>query len=186
MKVTKRDIADISLVWIALYFVPYLFNYAVQAVFVIFEVLRLNSFTDLSMAGSPGYSRFYAVFFAVGQFCVMAAFFWFLLFKRNYILNRLFPGSEQNTLELSDDMPVKLADYSFWITIFGLFTSIQSGVKLVSGLLRAIDTSKTIGMNIANIGKYNIPEIIAVILSVLVIWKAGTISKLLNRINEQK
>jgi len=109
----------------------------------------------------------------------MAAFFWFLLFKRHIVLNRLFPGSDEKTLELPDHSVTQLTDYSFWVTLFGLFTGIQSGIKLVSGLLRWVNTSQAIGMYFQNILKYHGADILAVIVSVLVIWKANKIADML-------
>ncbi len=43
MNITKRDIADISLVGIAFHFVPYLFGYAIQAIYAMCEFLRPES-----------------------------------------------------------------------------------------------------------------------------------------------
>jgi len=179
MNITKRDIADISLVGIAFHFVPYLFGYAIHVIYAICEFLRSEA------EGVPGYSfttlfgKGSSVFIAVGEFCVMAAFFWFLLFKRHIVLNRLFPGSDEKTLELPDHSVTQLTDYSFWVTLFGLFTGIQSGIKLVSGLLRWVNTSQAIGMYFQNILKYHGADILAVIVSVLVIWKANKIADML-------
>jgi len=180
MNITKRDIADISLVGIAFHFVPYLFGYALHAVYVICESLRPE-------AEVPGYqvSRLIgkgrAVFIVGGEFCVMAAFFWFLLFKRHIVLNRLFPGSDEKTLELPDHSVTQLTDYSFWVTLFGLFTGIHSGIKLASGLLTCVKTSDAIGVYFQNIGKYHGADILSVIISVLVIWKAKRIADMLRR-----
>jgi hypothetical protein len=176
MKVTKSDIADVSLVWIAFHFVPYLFNYAIYA---IFEILRVNPYAGLPMGAAPVYSRIYSVFIAFGQFGVIAAFFWFLLFKRNLILDLLFPGSEDKALELSGDSTEKLTDYSFWITIFGLFTAIHSGIKCLSGIPRCID--KSISVFFLNVWHNESVDILAFVFAVAVIWKAKSIASMLNR-----
>ena len=178
MKVTKRDIADISLVWIAFHFIPYLFNYAIYAL-----VHLVQPKPPDSLFTHPAESKWFGFFSSIGQFCVVAAFFWFLLFKRHIILNRLFPDSETKTLDLHDDSAVKLTDYSFWITIFGLFTAIQSGIKFISGTLRCID--KSIGEFFQNMWKYNSMNILAVVLAVVVIWKANSIATMLNHMKTQ-
>lgn len=180
MKVTKRDIADISLVWIAFHFIPYLFNYAIHALFSLFKPAP-----PASVFTYPIENKWFQLSISLGQFCVMAAFFWFLLFKRHIILNRLFPDSETKTLDLHDDSAVKLTDYSFWITIFGLFTAIQSGIKFISGTLRCIDTDKRIGVFFQNMWKYNSMHILAVVLAVAVIWKANSIATMLNHTKTQ-
>ena len=174
MKVTKRDIADISLVWIAFSFIPYLFNYAIYALVHLCLPDRTNA---LFMTAAQ--SKWFQFFASVGQFCIMAAFFWFLLFKRNLVLNRLFPGSEDKALEVSGDSTEKLTDYSFWITIFGLFTAIGSGIKCLSGVLRCID--KSIGVFFQNVWQYESVDILAFVLAVVVIWKAKSIASMLNR-----
>jgi hypothetical protein len=181
MNITKRDIADISLVVIALHFVSYLFHLAIYAIYAICEFLRPEA------EGVPGYSvttmfgKGSSVFVSVGQFCVMAAFFWLLLFKRHIVLDRLFPGSDEKTLELPDHSVTQLTDYSFWITLFGLFTGIHAGIKLLSGLLRWVNTSQAIGVYFQNIWKYHGTDILSVIVSVVVIWKAKRIADMLRR-----
>ena len=174
MKVTKRDIADISLVWIAFHFIPYLFNYAIVA---LVHLCRPEPSNTLFTTEA---SRF-QFFAAIGQFGVMAAFFWFLLFKRNLILNRLFPGSEDKALELSGDSTEKLTDYSFWIIIFGLFTAIGSGIKFISGIPRCIETNKGIGAFYQNLWHYQSENIFAFALAAFIIWKAKSIASMLNR-----
>lgn len=174
MKVTKRDIADISLVWIAFRFIPYLFNYAIAAIVHLCLPDRTNA---LFMTAAQ--SKWFQFLGSVGQFCIMAAFFWFLLFKRNLVLNLLFPGSEDKALELSGDSTEKLTDYSFWIIIFGLFTAIGSGIKCLSGIPRCMD--KSIGVFFQNVWQYESVNILAFALAVVVIWKAKSIASMLNR-----
>lgn len=176
MKVTKRDIADISLVWIAFHFVPYLFNYAI---YTLVYLCQPNPPDTLFITTSS--SKWFQVFVSFGQFCVIAAFFWFLLFKRNIVLNLLFPGSEDKTLELSGDSTEKLTDYSFWITIFGLFTAIYSGIKCLSGIPKCIETDKGIGAFFINVWRYESVNILAFVLAIVVIWKAESIASMLNR-----
>ena len=178
MKVTKRDIADISLVWIAFHFIPYLFNYAIYALVYLFQPESPNSIFSTTASG-----KWFQSFVGVGQFGVTAAFFWFLLFKRNLVLNLLFPGSEDKALELSGDSTEKLTDYSFWITIFGLFTTINSGIKCISGIPRCLDTNKGIEAFFQNLWQYESQDIFALALGITVIWKAKSIASILNRIN---
>ena len=177
MNITKRDIADVSLVGIAFHFVPYLFGYAIYAIYDLCVFLRpareIPGYQNVTTGLGKG------MFIGVGQFCVMAAIFWFLLFKRHVVLNRLFPSSDEKTLELPDHSVTQLTDYSFWVTLFGLFTGIQSGIKLVSGLLRWVNTSQGIGVYFQSIWKYHGTDILSVIVAVLVIWKANRISEML-------
>jgi hypothetical protein len=173
MKVTKRDIADISLVWIAFHFIPYLFNYAIYVLVYLSQPDPPN--TLFTAAANSKWFQFYA---SVGQFGIMAAFFWFLLFKRNLILDLLFPGSEDKALEIAGDSTEKLTDYSFWITIFGLFTAIYSGIKFLSGIPRCIDNS--IDVFFQNVWHNESVDILALGLAAVVIWKAKSIATMLN------
>ncbi len=175
MKVTKRDIADVSLVWLAFHFIPYVFNYAVYAIVYLFQSRQANTFA------TEANSFWFQFLVGVGQFGVMAAFFWFLLFKRNLILNLLFPGSEDKTLELPGDSTEKLTDYSFWITIFGLFTAVNSGIKCLSGIPRCMD--RNIGEFFQKVWNNESVNILALALAVVVIWKAKSIASMIkNRI----
>ncbi len=182
MNITKRDIADISLVWIAFRFIPYLSNYAVEAVV---EVLRPDPYAGIPMAAGPGYSKVYYVLIAVGRFCVMAAFFWFLLFKRSIVLDRLFPRSDEKTLELPDHSAARLTDYSFWIIIFGLFAGIHSGILLISNFFSALTSSKGSMGYFQFVWTYGGQYIISVIISVLVIWKANEIASFLRHFSDK-
>ena len=165
MKVTKRDIADISLVWIALSFIPYLFNYAISTLvsLCLYEPSNTLFSTPASM---------FQLFVGFGQLCIMFAFFWILLFKRNLILNLLFPGSEDKALELS-------GDYSFWIKIFGLYIGLHSGIQLISNLFRLAGISRGGQSYFTFIWSHCGTYIITFIFSVLVIWKAQVIAKYL-------
>ncbi len=186
MNITKRDIADISLVWIAFHFVPYLFNYAIYAIYSIYEFLRPEAETPGSQMFTGGFGNGSSVFISVGQFFVMAAFFWLLLFKREIILNRLFPNSNEKTLALSDHSVTRLTDYSFWITICGLFIGIHSGIKLISGLFRVISTNNKSVSYFEFIWPHCGPHMVSVVLSVLLIWKANDIAKLLTHIGKNE
>ena len=178
MNMTKRDIADISLVWIAFHFVPYLFNYAIYTLVYLFQP---DPSDGIFMTGAAN-SKWFQFFNSFGVFCIMAAFFWFLLFKRNLILNRLFPGSEDKALELSGDSTEKLTDYSFWITIFGLFTAIHSGIKFLAGIPGSA-INRGIVVFFQKVWQNESMNIIAFALAVIVIWKAQKIAKLLKRLH---
>ncbi len=184
MNITKRDIADISLVWIAFYFLPYLFNYAIHAIYAICEFLRPEAEVPGSPIAISGFSKGPSVFIGVGQFSVMAAFLWFLLFKRKMVLDRLFPRSDEKTLELPGHSVARLTDYSFWITIFGLFTGIHSGIQLISNFFRVISTSNNSMSYFQYFWSYCGLHVVSVILSVLVIWKANEIANFLSRLNK--
>ncbi len=185
MNITKRDIADISLVWIALRFVPWLLNHAVYAIYAVCEFLRPTA----EAPGPQGFSQVtigvfdngLSVFKTVGQFCILAAFFWFLLFKRDKVLNWLFPNSDQKTLALSDDSVLRLTEYSFWITLFGLFTGIQAGVNLISNLTRAFGPHNNSTGDFAFFWSLCGLHILSVILAALILWKAETIAAFLKR-----
>jgi len=174
MKITKRDIADISLVWIAFSFVPYLFNYANTTLFYLFQPESSNI-----IFSTPAISKWVQFFASFCQLGIMAAFLWFLLFKRNLILNFLFPNSEDKTLELSADSTEKLTDYSFWIKIFGLYLGLHSGIQLISNLFRVFGTNRAGEGYFTFIWSRCGAYIISFVLSVVVIWKAREIAKFL-------
>jgi hypothetical protein len=185
MNITKRDIADISLVWIALHFVPWLLNHAVYAIYAVCEFLRPTAEAPgpqgFSQVNIGVFSNGLSVFNIVGQFCVLAAFFWFLLFKREYILDRLFPNSDEKTLALSPDSAMRLTEYSFWITLFGLFTGIHAGINLISNLTRVLGGHNNSMGHFAWFWSLCGLHIVSVILSALVLWKAEKIADFFDR-----
>ena len=185
MNITKRDLADISLVCIAFHFVPYLFNYTVYALYTLYDFLRPEAESPPgTQTITTGFDRGSSVVISTGQLCVMAVFFWFLLFKREMVLNRLFPNSEEKTLALSDQTVERLTDYSFWIVICGLFTGIHAGVELISSLFRVIGRNNFMSFFEfvwINWGQH----IMSVVLSILIIWKANGIAKFIRRIGNK-
>jgi hypothetical protein len=179
MNMTKRDVADISLVWITLYIVPYLFQYAIYTIYEICEFLRTQ--TEDSNVTTYGPNQGLSMFVSIGQFGLMAALFCLILFKRRLLLDLMFPGSEKKTLVLPDDSAIRLTDYSFWTRLFGLFIGMRSGIKLLSELLRLISPSSVKGDYFVYLLSHQGVHIVSVFLSVLVIWKAERISDLLSR-----
>jgi len=121
------------------------------------------------------------MFVSIGQFGLMTALFCLILFKRNLLLDLLFPGSDKKTLALPDDSAIRLTDYSFWARLFGLFIGMRSGIKLVSELLRLISPSSIKGNYFVYLLSHQGVHTVSVVLSVLIIWKADKISDLLSR-----
>ena len=76
---------------------------------------------------------------------------------------------------------MRLTEYSFWITLFGLFTGIHAGINLISNLTRALGVHNNSMGHFAYFWSLCGLHIVSVILSALVLWKAEKIAEFFDR-----
>ena len=172
--ITKRDIADISLVWISLCLVPYLFNFVAVA---IYEIASADNIYG------EGSIKVLYVLVSFLRIALTFAILWFTVYKRSFLLDILFPDAQEKNFELSKDSAVTLTDYSFWIKIFGLYIGLRSGIQLISNLFRVFGIKPSGQSYFTFVWSYCGTYIITFILSVFVIWKAREIAKYLKRLD---
>ena len=164
MKMTKRDVADIALVWMAVGFVMAF----VQALITIGSYIGMTDevmrFTD----------RGTAITFQIITLLVLTYVNYMLIFKRGLLLAIIFPRAEETEVAVPEGLTV-LTSYAFWIRLLGIFTLLQSGIKFFGRLSMDIATdkqfvSKTFWMHSSG------ALFISTVLAALVIWKADWIA----------
>ena len=164
MKMTKRDVADITLVWMAVAFVMAF----VQALITIGSIIGM---TDDAMQFTD---RGTAITFQAIALLVLGFVNYMLIFKRGILLSIVFPRAEDKELSVPEGLTV-LTSYGFWIRLLGIFTLLQSGTKFLGRLSMDIAAnkqfvSKTFWMHSSG------ALFISTMLAGLVIWKADWIA----------
>ncbi len=172
---TKRDVADIILVWLALRFIIIFAGQMVTMGTLLFaQEGPYGKFTNKALA--VPLQLLYVIVLLVGA--------WILLFKRKYILDRLFPDSDAKTLKLSAEAHL-LTDYSFWIKLLGLWIAISSLITFISkGVIRMGFRREYVPDRFSWIenGHY----LVATILALLVIWQSKQIAAWVEKIGSPK
>lgn len=172
---TKRDVADLVLVWVALRFIIIFIGQLVTVGTLLFaQEGPYGKFTNKALA--VPLQIFYVVVLLVGA--------WILLFKRKAILDLLFPDSDAKIVKLSAEAHL-LTDYSFWIKLLGLWIAISSAITFISKGMIQIGFKREFvptQFSWAENGHY----LVATILALLVIWKSKQIAAWVEKIGSSK
>jgi hypothetical protein len=168
---TKRDIADIVLVWMGLSFAhSFLNNLA-------FLLARI--FTEETPTFDWGPSLALSLF----QIVVVFLMTFILLFKRYCVLNLVFPLASQTEITVSDSCAA-LTDLSFWIRLLGTFTLIQSFIKVFATLASHIKALEMPQFGSKFIWSSVIPPLVSIPIAILVVWQANRIASILNKLGK--
>ncbi len=164
MNMTKRDIADIVLVWMAMSFVLALVT----------GIVTLGAYIGMPDEASKYTDKWTAVGFEVLYIWVLAFLCYILLFKRSPILSLIVPDGTAKELSIPASLAV-LTSYAFWVRLFGLFTFLSAGIRCFSRL----------SMDVARNPEFAGPrswmissgvEGVSAILGIVVMWKADWIA----------
>jgi uncharacterized membrane protein len=167
---TKRDIADIVLVWMAVSFILVLLT----------SILTLGSIIGMPDEQSKFMTTSVALVFQVLHLLAVAFLIYILLFKRNLVLNIVFPDAEGKEVSVSDGLTA-LTSYVFWIRLLGIFTLLSSGIGFFADLVSGLAMNRQFVID--SFWKVKtFPHIVSAILAFVVIWKADWIANRLERI----
>lgn len=170
MNMTKRDIADIVLVWMAVSFILTLLT----------SIVTLGAILGMPDEQSKFITTSVAVIFQVLHLLVVAFLIYILLFKRNFVLNIVFPDADVKELSFSEGLTA-LTSYVFWIRLLGIFTLLSSGIGFVADLVSGLAMHRQFVID--SFWKVQtFPHIVSAILALIVIWKADWIGNRLGRI----
>jgi hypothetical protein len=170
MNMTKRDIADIVLVWMAISFILALLT----------SILTLGAILGIPDEQSKFMTTSVAIVFQVLHLLVVAFLIYILLFKRNFVLNIVFPDAKGKELSISEGLTA-LASYKFWIRLLGIFTLLSSGIAFFADLVSGFGVNRQFVID--SFWKVKtFPHIVSAILAFIVIWKADWIANRLERI----
>lgn len=130
MNMTKRDVADIVLVFIAVSFIMSLIT----------SIVTLGIYIGMTQEALQYMNKSTAIGFQVIQIVVLLLLNYVLLFKRSRLLIILFPDGKDKELSIPSGLE-SLTHYVFWIRIFGFFTFLSSGVHFFSRLASDVSSN---------------------------------------------
>lgn len=167
---TKRDAADIALVWIGLK--------------VFLQSLSILSITigRLCSSDAPNTTWDSPVAWYSMQTVFILVLSFILLFKRRCVLNLLFPLASQTEMTISDGCAA-LTKLSFWIRLLGTFTLIQAAIKLISSLVQYLPAKHTT-LGVGFIWTTVTTSLVTIPLALLVVWQADRIAALMNKLGK--
>ena len=171
MNMTKRDIADIVLVCMAVYLILTLLT----------SILTLGSIIVMHDEISKFMTTSVAVIFQVLHLLVVAFLIYILLFKRNFVLNIVFPDAEVKELSVSEGL-TGLTSYVFWIRLLGIFILLSSGIGFFADLASGFAMHRQSVIDSFWKAQTLFPHIVSTILAFIAIWKADWIASRLERI----
>lgn len=164
MNITKRDIADVALVWIA-------------ATFVFGFLGSLATTTHYFGVAGRYQSLFPGIIFQGIRLVAYAAICWALLFRRDLVLDRLFPNADSVVLPDASGLQA-LVSYAFWIRMFGVFTFLKSSIGLIGPLMSVVSVNDEFRFTSIDRAQIII-SFVAALLSLVIVRKADWISKIL-------
>ncbi len=167
---TKRDVADIALIWIGL------------NIFVRYLAALCTVIVRLSIADAPNTTWDSPISLYHLHTVVLFIMAFILLFKRRCILNLLCPLSGQTEIEVSDGCAA-LTDLGFWIRLLGTFTFIQAVIKVLSHLAQYFPVQNT-NFGSGFVWSAITPPLVAAPLALLVVWQADRIAALMNKLGK--
>jgi uncharacterized membrane protein len=171
---TKRDVADLILLWMALT----LFM-ALLAAFVTFGAfigMKENEYTDKTIA----------ICFQSIHFVILIFINYMLFLKREWILNVVLSKASSVEINIPEGI-MALSSYAFWIRLFGIFTFLTSSIAFFSHLVMDISTNRRFAPGTFWMMQSG-AALVAALLALLVIWKSDWIAhklggnKLSNRV----
>lgn len=175
MQMTKRDIADIVLVWIlASVLLRLLTSMAVLA----------GSLCETSGQLSPvnlglflGFEGLYILLLLLLNYV--------LLFKRVTILSFLFPDAHAKEVAIPAGLEA-LASFAFWIRLFGIVELLSRGISLVGQMGTCAVFAARMRDDVTFVSQLmptmTIPNLVGIVVSAAIIWKADWLAEKLTRL----
>lgn len=174
MNMTKRDVADIVLVWMAVSFLMTLLHGIVNLGVLIGMTDEASKFTDKSVA----------VVFQFLHILVLVFLVYILLFKRSLVLSLIVPDGREKSVSIPSGLSV-LASYPFWIRLFGIFIFLTQGISFFSHLVMDAASHQRFFT-----GSYWMLQsgtaLVAAMLALVVVWKADWLAAKLERLGSSR
>ena len=170
MNITKRDIADIALVWMGLSLLLALLT----------SFVTLGTIIGMTDEQSQFMTKSVATTFQSLHLIVLIGVNYVIFFKRAIILNLVFPNSEQKEASVPESLSA-LGSYAFWIRLLGIFTFLTSGTRFFSQMVMELATKRQFQFGSFWMIKSG-TQLVSAVLALLIIWKADWISDKLGKI----
>jgi hypothetical protein len=173
MQMTKRDVADIALLWI-------LSSVLLSLLMSMASIAIVASYIGWTKGPNGVPEQAVVLGFVALQILVLLLFAYVLLFKRAAILSFLFPDGNEKEIAVPAGME-SLASYGFWIRLLGIFKFLSSGVELVSSVAFVVAVEWPPRFEPRQFLNCS-PTLVGVILSAAIIWKADWIAEKLEKL----
>lgn len=170
MNMTKRDIADIALVWMGLSLLLALLT----------SFVTLGTIMGMPDEQSQYMTKSVATTFQIIHLIVLIGVNYVIFFQRSVILNLVFPKSEEKEASVPESLSA-LGSYAFWIRLLGIFTFLTSGTKFFSQLVMELAAKRQIQFGSFWMIKSG-TQLVSALLALLIIWKADWIAGKLERL----
>jgi hypothetical protein len=176
MNMTKRDIGDIVLVWMAVSFLMSLLT----------SIYTLGTLVGMTQEAKQYIEKSVAVPFKIFEIIVLLFLNYVLLFKRSLILSLVFPDGKEKEISVPSGLTV-LTFYAFWIRLLGIFTFLSSGIRFIGRLTLNVSANLPY-VDVAGLSwmswmyRSGVDELVSVILAAFVIWKADWIAERIGKI----
>jgi hypothetical protein len=170
MNLTKRDLADIALVVLALWFL-------MQSSYILLTGCNAWFIAKMSFGATTGRGLEIGKWLTLAPFLAQLACAGGLLLLRPFLLDRLFPDAAQKSMVLPAGAAM-VFDYAFWIRLIGLYSLLSSGIKLVSVSAGQFMMRHDYMGPAYQFWNPMLVPLVAVLLSCLVIWQAKALARL--------
>jgi hypothetical protein len=171
MNMSKRDIGDIVLVWMAVSFLMSLVT----------SIYTLGTLVGMSGEAEQYFEKSVAVPFKIFEIIVLLFVNYVLLFKRSLILSLVFPDGKEKKILIPSDLTV-LTFYAFWIRLLGIFTFLSSSIRFIGRLAMDMSANLPYITRSSWIYRSGVDELVSAILAAFVIWKADWIAERIKKI----
>lgn len=182
---TKRDIADIALVWILLNYSIDLISYLIQLGLTLGEPI-VTPPENIPSINLPIYMKILEL--SVTSILILVAM-WILVSKRNTLLDFFFPNAQEINVELYEETKI-LTEYSFWVRLVGIISLLSSIIWNSPKLFQICFIIPSLKFDISNRSQYVIYNLkdglIPIIISAFVIWKADWIGEVLGKLGKSQ
>ena len=167
MNMTKRDVADLALVVLALWFLMETFYILLTSCSMLLAVMTASHGTSYRLGKWLELCPFLAQLACAGG----------LLLLRPFLLARLFPDAAQKSVVLPAGAAI-VSDYAFWIRLIGLYSLLSSGIKLVSVAAGQFNMRHDYLGPTYQFWNPMLVPLVAAVLSLLVILQAAALARL--------
>ena len=161
---TKRDVADLILLWMALtLFVALLTAFVTFGAYI---GMKENEYADKTTA----------ICFQSIHFVFLIIMNYILFFKREWILKYVLPTKSSSAEMNIPEGLTALSSYAFWIRMFGIFTFLTSFVAFFSHLVIDVASHRRIIPGTFWMMKSG-TALVATLMALFIIWKSDWIGR---------
>ena len=173
MQMTKRDIADIVLVWMVF---STLFHFLMGIAQFLALVVAPGLRESTQLMAITGFEALYVL--------IVLLLCYIVLFKRAAILSFLFPDAREKELSIPFGMD-SLASYAFWLRLFSIYICVSSGTSFFGHLVAGAAVGGQFGAERFLI-RTSMPTLVSAVLAGLIVWKADWIAEKLQKIGTDR